>query len=213
MELILIRHGRVASGERVFTPEGRSNPPLGEIGLAQAERVVNRLEGKHIDAIYVSDLIRTHQTAEPLARQRGITPVERSAWGEVYLGEFEGRSFASLLQEQDPTYLKFLERRSWESFPGAESDAQVRARITQAMSELEEAHPNETVAVFTHGGIVNAALAIALQVERMVLVSPENASVTSIWMRPKPPLVITVNDTSHLDDRDPLRHGPIYEAR
>lgn len=213
MELILIRHGRVASGERVFTPEGRSNPPLGEVGLAQAERVVNRLQGKHIDAIYVSDLIRTHQTAAPLAAERGLTPIERPDWGEVYLGEYEGRSFASLLESQDPTYFKFLEQRSWETFPGAETDAEVRARIERAMHELEETHPNETVAVFTHGGIVNAALAIALQIERMVLVSPENASVTSIWMRPKPPLVITVNDTSHLDDRDPLKHGPIYEAR
>lgn len=211
MELILIRHGRVDSSKRRFNEKGRSDPPLSDLGLEQAELVVKRLDGKHIDAIYVSDLCRTHQTAEPLASERGITPIERPEWGEVYLGEFEGRSFANMLKERDTTYLKFLETRSWETFPGAESDSEVRSRVKRAIDELENIHDSQTVAVFTHGGIINAALAIALDVKRMVLISPENGSITSIWMKPRPPLVITVNDTSHLKDRDPLRHDPLYE--
>lgn len=213
MELILIRHGRVASGKRYFNDSGRSDQPLGEIGIDQAARVLDRLEGKQIDAIYVSSLTRTHETAAPLAMERGLTPIEREDLSEVFLGDYEGQSFAQMLRDQEPTYLKFIQERKWETFPGAETDAEVRARVTTALDEIVAANQGQTVAVFTHGGIINAFLAIVMGTERMILVSPENASVTSIWMVPAPPLVVAVNDTSHLPDRDPLRHGPMYEAR
>ena len=42
-----------------------------------------------VDAIYVSDLIRTHQTAAPLAEDRGLEPVVRSGVREIQAGDYE----------------------------------------------------------------------------------------------------------------------------
>lgn len=211
MELLLIRHGRVADGGRAFNEAGRYDQGLGDIGREQAERVVDRLAEKDIDAIYVSGLKRTSETAAPLAAERGIEPVMVDALSEVYLGEYEGRSFAQMLKDEEPVYMKFIEERRWETFPGAESDAALRKRVAGAVDEIADAHPNGCAAVFTHGGIINAALAIAIESPRLVIISPENASVTSIFMRPRPPLVVTVNDASHLgSERDPLRRRPVY---
>ena len=37
----------------------------------------------------MSDLVRTHQTAAPLAAARGLTPVQRPGDGEIQAGEYE----------------------------------------------------------------------------------------------------------------------------
>ncbi len=210
MELILIRHGRVDGGEKRFNEEGRFDQPLGELGIAQSRALVPRFADQEIAAIYASELVRTQQTAEPLARALGKEVVIHAGLNEVFLGEYEGRSFSKMLEERDPVYMRFLETRRWSEFPGAESDEEVRRRVFETMEELAERHPKQRVVAFTHGGIINAALAVALDSPTLVLVSPENASVTSIYLRPRPPLVVTVNDTAHLPDRDPLKRAPRY---
>ncbi|MER3521598.1 MAG: hypothetical protein C4317_05140 [Acidimicrobiia bacterium] len=210
MELILVRHGRVDGGEKRFNASGRFDQPLGELGAQQSRCLVPRFEGQEIAAIYASELMRTQQTAQPLADALGLPIMVHPSLNEVYLGEYEGRSFSRLLQERDEVYMRFLETRRWSEFPGSEGDDSVRERVTLVMEELVELYPKQRVVAFTHGGIINAALAIAIESPWLVLASPENASVTSIYLRPKPPLVVTVNDTSHLPDRDPLKRAPRY---
>lgn len=210
MELILVRHGRVADGEKRFDSSGRFDQPLSELGLEQAEAVAERLSTEEISAIYASELCRTRQTAEPLANALGLEIVVHSGLNEVFLGEYEGRSFSKMLQERDATYMRFLKTRKWSEFPGAETDDQVRKRVGDTLEELAERHPKQRVVAFTHGGIINAALAIATGASTLVLVSPDNGSITSIYLRPKPPLVVTVNDTAHLPGRDPLKRAPRY---
>src|SRR6185503_325081 len=75
-ELILVRHGEseAAIEEEPFElVEGHGDPALAPEGRAQAELVGERLASEPIDAIYVSNLQRTSQTAGPLAQRLGIT--------------------------------------------------------------------------------------------------------------------------------------------
>src|SRR5262245_50708026 len=77
-ELLLVRHGESEAhveGESFATVDGHGDPPLSEDGRHQAERVGERLALERIDAIYVTTLRRTHETAQPLATRLGIEPV------------------------------------------------------------------------------------------------------------------------------------------
>lgn len=65
--IILARHGERDEG---------LNPPLNKQGLVRAQQLAERLKGSGITAIYAADLIRTLQTAGPLAEQLHL-PVER----------------------------------------------------------------------------------------------------------------------------------------
>jgi alpha-ribazole phosphatase len=47
-------------------------------------------------------------------------------------------------------------------FPRGESYAQLRDRAASTLDELRVAHPDETFAVVTHGGVVRALLATLL---------------------------------------------------
>ena len=71
-------------------------------GERQAELLADRLEREQIDAIYVTTLRRTHETAAPLARRLGITPVEEPDLREVFLGEWEGGLFRRRRSTEDP---------------------------------------------------------------------------------------------------------------
>ena len=74
-EIYLIRHGYTTSNELdMFV--GQKNVDLTEIGRAQAKRTSEYLNKFDITKIYVSDLVRTSQTAEPLSKSKNLTVIK-----------------------------------------------------------------------------------------------------------------------------------------
>ena len=70
----------------------------------QAELLADRLQHEPIAAIYVTTLRRTHETAAPLARRLGLTPIEEPDLREVFLGEWEGGLFRRRAVANDPVF-------------------------------------------------------------------------------------------------------------
>ncbi|HEX7992536.1 MAG TPA: histidine phosphatase family protein, partial [Streptosporangiaceae bacterium] len=69
LDLLLVRHGQseaYVEGKPFPLVDGHGDPPLSELGRSQALRVRDRLAETGIDAIYVTTLCRTAQTAAPL---------------------------------------------------------------------------------------------------------------------------------------------------
>jgi phosphohistidine phosphatase SixA len=66
--VFLVRHA-----EKAEIPND-NNPPLNEMGRWRAQVLAHTLGKAGIKAIYTSQYLRTKQTAEPLAKQLGITP-------------------------------------------------------------------------------------------------------------------------------------------
>src|SRR5436190_18993850 len=76
--VLLVRHGESAPAhpDRPFPlVDGHGDPSLDPVGHEQAKRLAERLAGEHLDAIYVTNLCRTAQTAAPLAQRLGIEPI------------------------------------------------------------------------------------------------------------------------------------------
>ena len=67
---------------------------------------------------------------------------------------------------------------------------------------LASAHPEQSLAVVCHGGVINAVLAEILGIERSTFTPVENTSVTVVrfdqptdrWF------IVTINDATHLYD-------------
>lgn len=72
MRLLLIRHGQTPANVRGELDTGRPGPGLTPLGRAQAASIPAALSGKPLDGVFGSVLVRTQETAAPLAAARGL---------------------------------------------------------------------------------------------------------------------------------------------
>jgi probable phosphoglycerate mutase len=200
-ELLIVRHGESAA----FRPDApfplvdrHGDPPLHPNGERQAERVADRLGGEAIDAIYVTKLRRTGQTAAPLAARLGLTPIVDPDLHEVFLGDWEGGLLRKKAAEADPVFLKVQADQDWVHIPGAESMAQLTERCARAVARIHAAHPDQRVAVFVHGGVIGALLAHATGARPFAFNGADNASIHHLVVLGDDWRLRCYNDTAHL---------------
>jgi probable phosphoglycerate mutase len=202
-DILLVRHGQSQAyvhGTLFALIDGQGDPPLSEEGEAQARRVCARLAGLGVDAIYVSTMRRTAQTAAPLAETLGLTPAVDAALREVHLGDWEGGVFRKNVAEGHPAALRMMAEERWDVIPGAEPADAFAGRVRAAVKRIAAAQPGRRVAAFTHGGVIGQALALAAASRPFAFTGAENASISRLVITPERWLVRGYNDTAHLDD-------------
>ena len=193
--------------------DGHGDPALAPEGERQAELLADRLAGHTIDAIYVTTLRRTVQTAAPLAARLGMEPRVEPDLREVHLGEWEGEVYRQRVAEGHPIAAQMLIEQRWDVIPGAESAASLRGRTSAALDRIVAAHPDERVAVFSHGGVIAEILAQVADTNRpFAFLGCDNASISQIVAFGGRWILRRFNDTAHLDamrdDLDPEPHLP-----
>lgn len=210
-DILLIRHGESAPVKDGVPPpsvDGQDDPPLDPVGVRQAELLAERLADEQIDAIYVTTLQRTQQTAAPLAAKLGLTPTVVKDLREIFLGDWEGGSFRKNFAEQHPIALQVIEQQRWDVIPGAESFDQFGSRLRGALSDIVSRHPDQRVAVVVHGGVIGELLRQAVSgTEYFAFVGCDNASISQLVVTDERWIVRRFNDTAHLGGMD-LDPGP-----
>ncbi len=199
-DLLLVRHGESAAftdGQAFPLVGGHGDPELHPVGEQQAELVGERLAREDIAAIYVTTLTRTAQTAAPLAKRLGIEPLVEPDLREVYLGEWEGGSYRKHVAERHPLALRVLAEGSWDAIPGAEPSVQFSQRVRGAVDRIASAHPDQCVAVFTHGGVIGQLMALATGGRQFAFLT-DNASITHLVVSGDRWILRRYNDTAHL---------------
>jgi len=202
LDLLLVRHGQseaYVEGKPFPLVDGHGDPPLSELGRSQALRVRDRLAEAGIDAIYVTTLRRTEQTATPLAERLGLTPAVEPALREVYLGEWEGGLYRKMVADFHPIAQRMFAEERWDVIPGAESLVSFDGRVRAAIGRIAAEHSGQRVAVFTHGGVIGQALALATGSRPFAFNAADNASVSRVIVTSPKWYIRTFNDTAHLD--------------
>ncbi|MFC4003079.1 histidine phosphatase family protein [Prauserella oleivorans] len=201
--LLLIRHGASAAA-RASEPfplvDGHGDPELAPEGHDQAKRVADRLATAELAALYVTTLRRTAQTAAPLAERLGLVPRVEPDLREVHLGEWEGGLYRRHVAEGHPLARRIAEEQRWDVIPGAESNEAFAGRVHAALARLAAAHPGGQVAVFTHGGVIGQALALASRAAPLAFIGADNGSISELVVAGERWIVRRFNDTAHLDD-------------
>lgn len=201
-ELILVRHGEsqpAIDGQSFDLVDGHGDPGLSPEGWEQAARVCARLATERIDAVYVTTLQRTLQTAQALLEVLDLTPSVEPDLREVYLGEWEGGQFRKHVAEGDPIAVQMITEERWDVIPGAESAADFTARVRAGVERIAAAHPDQRVAVFSHGGVIGEILAQAARSRPWAFASADNASISHLVVTPQRWDIRRFNDTSHLE--------------
>ncbi len=211
-ELLLVRHGQsedAVEGEDFARSGGHADPPLSALGREQAERVGARLAAEHVDALYVTSLRRTAETAAPLASATGLEPVVEHDLREIYLGEWEGWVFEQKFVDRDPLALRLVDEQRWDLIPGCEPVDGFAARVRAGIERIAAAHPDQRVVAVVHGGVIGEVLAQAAESRPWAFVGADNASISHIVVTGRRWVVRRFNDTTHLDPRLSVRASPL----
>lgn len=152
--IYLVRHGETDHNAAGLVM-GQLDIPLNVRGEGQAREVCEFLRGYPIGRILSSDLGRSMATAGPLGEALGV-PIEPDArLRELSFGEMEGRSLADYAAECPEVVARWRAGDFDAVVPGGEPRRSLMNR-TRAVLEEIVAGKQEHVAVFSHGGPLNA---------------------------------------------------------
>jgi broad specificity phosphatase PhoE len=143
--------------------QGHADRPLTERGREQAARLAERLADVELDAIYASDLRRAWETAEAVARSRGIEVVRLPELREVDVGSWCGLTRDECAELYPDAFARWQAGGSgWDN---GESYEDMGERIVAAIRRLAVEHAGGTILVVSHGGPIRAVHAHALGVD------------------------------------------------
>ena len=204
--IVLVRHGE-SMPEHPDHPhpvrDGHGDPELAPIGHDQARKVAERLAAEHhggqtIDAVYVTSLQRTHQTAAPLVELIGVEPVEIAELREVHLGDWEGE-FRARVAAGDPIFIEMVDAQRWDVIPGAEPGEDFERRLRAGIERIVAASGGGRVVAVVHGGVIGQLIAMATGAAGLAFSTADNASISELVVMPNGVWrVRRYNDASHL---------------
>lgn len=172
MRLYAARHGETEWNVQ-WKVCGRTDIPLTERGLAQAEALAREAASCELDLIIASPLIRAQQTAQAVARACGLPVQTDGRLIEQDYGECEG------VHRKDPAFLH-CKRNFATRYPGGESMLDLACRVYGLLEELKTKYPDKNILLVCHGGVMRSIRTYFEDMtnEEYFGYSPENAKLT-----------------------------------
>ncbi|RYX94227.1 MAG: histidine phosphatase family protein [Comamonadaceae bacterium] len=209
-DLILIRHGET-DWNRELRFQGQVDVPLNAVGHEQARRIAQRLAAERIDHLYASDLLRTQQTAQPLSQQLTIEGIPETGLREQNFGLVDGMRVDDIKLQHPDAWDRWTQfNADWAFGGGAESTRVFHGRVMEAVRRLVASHPGQTLAVVTHGGVLDmifrTARALDLHGPRQSEIP--NAGLNRVRFNGDAIDIVGWADVSHLADLPPQ---PVYD--
>jgi broad specificity phosphatase PhoE len=153
MHLLLLRHGQTESNVVGALDTAIPGAPLTALGERQAAAVPGALPA--IDSIAVSTLLRTQQTAAPLAASRDLVPTIIDGLKEIQAGDLEMKADHRSQGEYNATAYAWALGDLDLRMPGGETGHEFLARYDEAIHSLA----GETALVVSHGAAIRTWVA------------------------------------------------------
>jgi len=142
----LVRHGRTTLNAQDRL-RGLSDPPLDDVGVAQAEAVAAVLATADVAAVYSSPLQRAVRTAQTIAVRFDLSARPDPRFNDRDYGPWTGHERRAVIEEFG----------SVDAAPGVEATADVVARVRPALdSVLPDAR---AVVIVSHDAVIKPLIA------------------------------------------------------
>jgi broad specificity phosphatase PhoE len=190
-ELILIRHGNAirVNGDYVHAPL----TPLGEHQAAQTGEYLSEMQPP-LDGFYTSPLRRAQETAAIIGSKLGKIAEVKNGIQEV-----EGLEVPALAVLETLSIFDFVEDYL-DAHAGKPIRWPIQGRVSKAVLEMVEAHPNQRIVAVAHAGTISSVLAWAFPEQRLQwwLTLVGNCSLTRVRVDGSQITLLAVNETQHL---------------
>ncbi len=157
-EVILIRHGNAigVNGDYVHAPL----TALGEQQAAQTGAYLSEMQSS-LDGFYTSPLRRAKETAAIIGSKLGKTPEVKNG-----IQEIEGLEVPALALFETLSIFDFVEDYL-DAHAGKPLRWPIQGRVSKALLEMVEAHPNQRIVAVAHAGTISSVLAWAFPEQRL----------------------------------------------
>lgn len=156
MKIYIVRHGDKEKGNYYNEYLRHQDEPLNENGKRRAEKLVDYFENKQFSKIYVSEYLRTAQTAHPIAEKRGIQVIIDKRLNEIDNGLIDSLSDEEIKEKFPEFWDDFMSFSKDVRFPEGETGEEVKCRQKDLLNTLIE--NGEDVLLFGHEGYIRLLL-------------------------------------------------------
>ncbi|MBO9634946.1 MAG: histidine phosphatase family protein [Chitinophagaceae bacterium] len=151
LKIFLLRHGETAYNADNNRYCGRTDIPLTEKGMKQAEEVRRQLEGIAFVQVFSSPLQRAYTTAS-IASGKEVIKDQRLI--EADFGEWEGKTKEEFMAENESLWLNWMRDPAIHRAGGTgESGAEIVARVDDFFRSLQFQYSEGNIMVVAHNGI------------------------------------------------------------
>ncbi|KUH82751.1 MULTISPECIES: histidine phosphatase family protein [unclassified Mycobacterium] len=192
MQLLIIRHALPLRSE----PGQGSDPDLSEEGVEQAKRLPDALARFPISRLVSSPQRRAIQTAQPVADALGLEIDIDDRLAE-YDRDLSHYTPVEEISEED------MRRLANGELPSGVDQSAFITRVKAGVADIVKAADREdTVALFSHGGVINALVHDVMGTERLLCVQVDYAGITRLlWSSSRETFFVAgVNATEHVWD-------------
>ena len=165
-QFLIVRHGETL-WNREHRIQGQGNSELSSVGLRQAVAAAQRLAPAGCVRLVSSDLGRTVQTAEPIAKASGLQLETDGRLRERAFGVFEGSTPERIRARYPEEHARWQARVPDFVIPGGESLMQLQTRVRACVDALAaeaaagSGGNTRKQIIVTHGGVLDALYRIA----------------------------------------------------
>lgn len=198
--VLLARHGQTESNVTGFFM-GWSDEDINDLGYAQAHRLSSRLASLPIASIYTSPLKRACNTALNLAKPHKLEPKVLDDLIEIRQGDWQGLHIDEISQKWPELWRQSRTDPSEVTLPNGESFQQVTERAVRAFEMIVADNQDKQALMVTHDVVIRVLVAHILGASNSIYRRFEisNASLSIIRVIDGKARLVTLNDTSHLD--------------
>ncbi len=156
-EVYLLRHCE-AYGNIYRRLDGVRNTDITDNGAIQIDCVAGRFQGKHIDAVFSSNLIRAQKTASGIAKAAGAPLFCREDLHERDMGIFDGKSWHEVAFVYKDIFSEWLQNFNSFVIPGGESYNDAGIRFRREIMKICTEFPDKTIVIVGHSMVMKALL-------------------------------------------------------
>jgi len=153
MRLFLLRHGQTHGNTIGALDTAFPGADLTDLGERQSAAAATALESHGITGIYVSPLVRTGQTAAPLAAALGLEPVVLEGLKEIQAGAYEMATDEESILGYIGTVADWIERRLDNQMKDSETGHEFLARYDDAVATIA-AGDHDVALLVSHGAAI-----------------------------------------------------------
>ena len=204
--IYLVRHGQTAwNKEEIF--RGRTDVPLNETGLREAQLAGEYFREMDLRAVYSSPLLRARETAQKIAEVQRLEVRPLQGIIDMCFGAWEGQSLKEVQEKDGERFQQWKNEPHLVKIPGGETLDEVRERAMGALEDTIQSHSGKTLLFVSHRVVNKVILCSILGLDNSHFwqIGQDATAINLIQHRDGRYVLSLLNDACHLKRLHPER--------